>query len=209
MKVMLITSNHAPEVVELVDTEDKLRQCAARLRCPTDSLNVRTEEINEVMVSVLTPPETEDAPITGTDYETGEPVVKGSFIICRYDDKTGLMRDIKDEDIVRICSGFNGSAITTFNAAHVYRRQRREESAKFANSPEGLRRTAAFYADIINGLRYKYADTYANNSDGRGQIYKDILRDNPEIVDFIKQNPTYMPAYAKYLDRSVFLEGKV
>lgn len=200
MRVILITSNHAPEVIELVDTEDKLRQCAARLRCPADKLNVRREEIDENIFTVLTPPETEDAPITGTDYETGEPIVRGSFIICRYDDTNGLMRDIKDKEIVKIASGFNGSAITTFNASRAKFEERQEKAERELNSPAAISATAMIYSSFISAMRIEYGNRYINNVDGSGRVYRDILSEHPDIAEFVREHPDKMAAYAKYLD---------
>lgn len=200
MRVLLITSYQAPEVLQLIESEDKLRQCSARLGCTPDKLRFRIEELDESVVTILTGPEKDNDPITGIDYETGEPVVSGPFIICRYDDRTGLMRNISDEEIVKFASGYKEHAITTFHASKARFEEQRAKRERIENSPEGLRKTAAFYAYIINNLRCKYADTYANNSDGKGQIYRDILADNPEIERFVREHPNMMPGYAKYLD---------
>lgn len=200
MRVLLITSYQAPEVLQLIESEDKLRQCAARLGCTPDKLRFRIEELDTSMVTILTGPEKDSDPITGIDYETGEPVVRGPFIICRYDDTTGLMRNITDAEIVKFASGYKEHAITTFHASKARHEEERAKRERIENSPEGIAKAAEIYTAIIKGKRMDYADRYAFNTDGKGRIYRDIMADDPAIEKFVREHPDKMPIYAKYLD---------
>lgn len=200
MKIMLITSNHAPEVVELVENEDKLRQCAARLGCTPDKLIIENEEIDEEIVSLLKAPAGKDEPVTGVNYADGSPAIHGNYIICRYYNETGLIRGLSDLLILKFKSGIREGIISTFNASRAKYEERKAARERELNSPAAISATAMIYSSFISAMRIEYGNRYINNVDGSGRVYRDILSEHPDIAEFVRKHPDKMPAYAKYLD---------
>ena len=197
MKVILVKAGLTPEVIDLVEHEDKYRQIAARMSCSPNNLKIEKCELDEMNVALLKAPESEGAIVSGINYYNSKPYIYGDYVICHYNDSTGLLQELRDSEINKIMGGIIGNVICTFNAAKIRANERKAEQKRLEKSTTYKKEEIRFFVETIRSLCPSYVQKYLSGD----RVYQDILRDNPTLAEIVRKYPDELPYYAVVLKK--------